>query len=247
MSDARPSFAVVIPMYNEEVGAVRCIEQVCAVLREMSGGHKLVVVNDGSRDKTHQIVEAQRGSNPELIYLQHQVNKGYGGALRTGIEYSVQNSFDYVLFMDSDLTNDPKDIPKFFEKMCEGYDVIKATRYSDGGRMEGVPPHRRIISRVGNFIARVLFRVPLYDVTNGFRAAKSSVLRSFVLQENNFSIIMEELYHEKSLRCSFARVPVILTNRDDDVRPTSFQYRPQIFIDYLKYPLRSFAETFLRA
>ena len=238
------SVAVVVPMYNEALGAKRCIETICNVLSKIDTPCTLVVVNDGSKDETQRIVEPLVPIFSNLKFLQHPVNKGYGAALRSGIEYAINNRFKYVLFMDSDLTNDPRDIPLFIEQMKKDVDVIKATRYSRGGRVSGVPLFRVVISRVGNIVGKLLFRVPIFDVTNGFRAAKCSVLRQFQLSENNFSIIMEELYYERSLGCVLSEVPVKLTDRAADLRGTSFRYRPAIFYDYLKYPLRSFFDLF---
>ena len=106
--------------------------------------------------------------------------------------------------------------------------------------MEGVPAYRVIISRVGNWIAGFLFRLPIHDCTNGFRAARTDILSRMTLTENRFPIIMEELYWSKYLARTFAEVPVTLTNRDAALRPTSFAYKPSVFWQYLKYPVRAF-------
>ena len=149
--------------------------------------------------------------------------------LRSGMEYAISRDFDYALFMDSDLTNDPEDIPRFVEKMRAGYDVIKATRYSDGGTVIGVPAYRVLISRAGNLIARILFRLPISDCTNGFRALRTRLLAQMRLTENKFPIIMEELYYCAFLTDNFTQIPVKLTNRQLKQRPTSFGYRPHVF------------------
>lgn len=233
-------FAVVIPMYNEEIGARECVDAVCRELSSISAVSKLIVVEDGSRDSTKKVLQDIQTKYHQLEVFYHQNNKGYGAALKTGAQLARQGGFDYVLFMDSDLTNDPRDIRKFLDEMTNGVDVIKATRYSDGGRVEGVPLYRFIISRVGNLLARLLFRLPLSDCTNGFRAVRTDLLTKIELEEKNFSIIMEELYRLKPLIKSCANVPVVLTNRANHLRPTSFSYRYSIFWDYLKYPLRDF-------
>lgn len=237
------SFAVVIPMFNEEVGAARCIAAVCSVLQAQDVRCELVVVEDGSRDGTKAILESIEPSYGNLKVLYHPQNRGYGRALLTGAAYAASMGFTYVLFMDSDLTNDPADIPKFLAQMKRSVDVIKATRYSDGGQVQGVPFYRVLISRIGNLVAAALFRLPLYDCTNGFRAVKVELLSKIELQENNFSVIMEELYRLKPLAHTYARIPVTLTDRAADLRGTSFRYRPSIFFDYLKYPLRSLLGT----
>src|SRR5207302_8879896 len=113
----------------------------------------------------------------------HPANRGYGAALRTGVEAAKEERFDYVLFMDSDLTNSPADVPRFVAAMERGADVVKATRYSGGGGVRGVPFARWIVSAVGNRAARVLFGVPIHDCTNGFRAVMVSLLRRIATRE----------------------------------------------------------------
>jgi glycosyltransferase involved in cell wall biosynthesis len=194
-------------------------------------------VNDGSSDRTAAILERLSHLQPMLRPVTHPRNLGYGAALHSGTVAAAADDFDYVLFMDSDLTNAPSDIVRFVQKMAEGVDVIKATRYRGGGRMAGVPWQRRWISRLGGSVARTLFRLPLSDCTNGFRAIKSRLRADMPLKEPGFAVIPEELYHCVFLAGSFGEVPVVLGNRDADVRPTSFSYRPQTFYRYLKYCL----------
>jgi dolichol-phosphate mannosyltransferase len=227
-------------MYNEEPGAENCVRQVCQALAGIPGENQLIAVNDGSRDRTGEILDRLGPDFPRLTIVHHPKNAGYGAALRTGIETAAKAGFDYTLFMDSDLTNHPRDLPQFVDRMHQGYDVIKATRYSGGGGVSGVPLYRVLISRVGNWIAGMLFRLPVHDCTNGFRAVRTGILSLMRLTENRFPIIMEELYWSKYLAQTFAEVPVTLTNRDAALRPTSFAYRPSIFWQYLKYPLRAF-------
>ena len=234
------SFCVIVPMYNEESGAESCVRRICEVLGRLPHRSELVTVNDGSRDGTAETLNRLSADLPKLRVIHHPANRGYGAALRTGIEYAAEASFDYALFMDSDLTNDPADIPRFVEKMRDGYDVIKATRYSNGGEVSGVPVYRVMISRAGNWIARRLYRLPIADCTNGFRAVRTSLLSQMELTERTFAVIMEELYYSSFLARTFAQVPVRLTNRREEQRPTSFVYRPHVFYDYLKYPLKAF-------
>jgi hypothetical protein len=139
--------------------------------------------------------------------------------------------------MDSDLTNSPDDLPRFADVMSAGVDVIKATRFRSGGRMVGVPWQRALTSRVGNLIASLLFRLPVSDCTNGFRAVRTSLLLRMHLRERGFPVIMEELYWCRFLTTSYAELPVTLTSAD---RPTSFRYRPSVFASYLRYPLYAF-------
>lgn len=239
-SNAVPAFVVIIPMYNEEAGAEACVRQVISVLAALPERTALITVNDGSADRTGEILDTLASRHAKLIVVAHPQNRGYGAALQTGSAKAAAEGFAYALFMDSDLTNDPGDILRFREKMREGYDVIKATRYSHGGSIQGVPFYRVAISQLGNLVASLLFRLPVRDCTNGFRAVRTELLLKMRLRENHFPIIMEELYCCRHLTRSFANVPVVLTNRSNVHRATSFTYRPSVFWAYLKYPLKSF-------
>lgn len=237
-----PSFAVVIPMYNEEAGALRCVDQIVRALDVLPNRAVLVVVEDGSTDRTRSILAGIGVRYPLLHVVEHDRNLGYGAALRTGITAAVSLSAEYVVFMDSDLTNDPADLRLFAEEMARGTDVIKASRYVAGGGVIGVPMGRRLVSFWGNLIGRVLFGVGIRDCTNGFRAVRTCVLARLELHENRFEVIAEELYNCKFVARSFAEVPVVLGNRRNDQRTTAFSYQPSTFWRYLRYAVLSFLQ-----
>jgi glycosyltransferase involved in cell wall biosynthesis len=235
-----PSFAVIIPMYNEEAGAEKCVLRVAAQLRAMPEASTLIAVNDGSKDRTRQILDRLSTDVQPLIVVHHPVNRGYGAALRTGVTSAAAHGFDYCVFMDSDLTNDPADLPAFAAAMRGGIDVIKASRFRSGGGMRGVPWQRSVFSVTGNFVASALFGLGIKDCTNGFRAVKTAILCGMELHERSFPIIVEELYHCKFLAATFAEVPVVLTSRTDNQRPTSFTYDSKTLRKYFSYAWKSF-------
>jgi dolichol-phosphate mannosyltransferase len=227
-------------MYNEAGNAETCVRAVCARLERIPHSSALIVIDDGSADGTGDILKHLEPLFPRLLLLRHTRNAGYGAALRTGIEKAVRDGYTYALFMDSDLTNNPDDIPRFVEKMESDVDLIKASRYVPGGQMKGVPWKRRMISAAGNRVAHILFGMGLRDCTNGFRAVKTRILARMKLIEKGFPIIMEELYYCKFLAKSCSEIPVVLTNRTKEQRGTSFSYRPQTFGKYLHYGLKAF-------
>jgi dolichol-phosphate mannosyltransferase len=164
--------AVVIPMYNEALGAARCIRAVCGVLSSIPGS-KLIAVDDGSTDDTAAVIRRLQPEEPLLELVTYKVNRGYGAATACGIDAALAGGFEYGLFMDSDLTNDPALIPAFLEAIVHnGYDVVKASRYVQGGGMLGVPAYRQRYTIVGNKIASALFGMGLKDCTNAFRAVR---------------------------------------------------------------------------
>lgn len=232
------SVAVIIPMFNEEKGAGRCIRSVISEIRKFPNKVRLIVVNDGSRDKTEQIIlSEQKKYGKYLSLVSYAVNKGYGKALREGIRKALQEKFDYALFMDSDLTNNPKDIGKFIGKLDLNPDCVKASRYIPGGSMKNVPFKRIAISKIANLFASMMFRLGINDCTNGFRMTRLSKLRKFKFKENSFAIILEELYYLKKNASNVLEVPVNLTSRTGS--KSHFSYNPSTFYNYGKYAIKA--------
>jgi len=232
---------VIVPMYNEDRIARSSVETILQYTRRLPPVATLLIVNDGSRDKTAQIVKAAAdGLSPEdFVLISHPINQGYGAALKTGIRYAIDHRYDYVLFMDSDLTNHPRYLNDFYNKIQEGWDYIKATRYAKGSRVEGVPWRHRAISIVGNFIAGILYGLPLTDITNGFRAVRVEVLQRMTLQENDFAIILEELTQSTHLTQSFCEIPYTLTSRKEGHGTTHFSYSLKTCLRYLNHAMKS--------
>lgn len=234
--------AVVVPMYNEVQGGRRCVERVIPQVRALGSRWLLVVVDDGSRDGTGPLLDELADGTPGLEVVHHEANRGYGAALRTGASRAATLGAEWVLFMDSDLTNPAEDIPRFAEAMTSYVDYVKGSRYTTGGGTVGVPFGRWLISRVGNFVAAWLIGLPLTDITNGFRAIRANLFIDMPLTEQRFALISEEAYWaaRSGLRC--AEVPTVLTNRDTALRKTSFSYRPSTFYSYGRYPVRAFVQ-----
>lgn len=225
-------------MFNEEAVAEKCITTIMGVIKKLPQRIMLLVINDGSTDRTGFMLKKMQKKYPLLEVITHKKNKGYGGALQTGIHYALKKKITYCLHMDSDLTNDPKDIPKFIKIIPQGYDCVKASRYCKDSKVIGVPPYRKTISIIGNYLARALFRVGINDCTNGFRMVKLEKLKGITFEENNFSIILEELYYLKKRNATFKEIPYILTTRKNS--QSHFIYKPSIFYDYFKYAFKSF-------
>jgi glycosyltransferase involved in cell wall biosynthesis len=238
-TDSKTTFAVVVPMFNEEHGAEECILKIIVILASLPYDSILIAVNDASKDETGHILSSLKDTMPGLCVIHHEKNIGYGAALLTGAREAHRLGYEYVLFMDSDLTNPPEHIPRFVEKMEDGFDLIKGSRYCPGGEVVGVPFKRYIISKVGNMIAKRLYRTGVTDCTNGFRAIKTELFLRMPLKEKGFVIIMEELFWAKKLGAKIVEIPTTLSNRSQSTRPTSFQYTSEIYWKYLKFPMKA--------
>jgi dolichol-phosphate mannosyltransferase len=230
--------AVIIPMYNEEIVAAKCIDEVQKILKKVKQKTILIVINDGSTDATEKIVLAkQKQYRKQLEVVTYKKNKGYGGASEAGIKKAIQLHYEWCLHMDSDLTNDPKFIPQFIKAISPDVDCIKASRYIQNGKVINVPLFRRFVSLIGNYAASLLFNVGIRDCTNGFRMVRLEKIKGVHFKENNFSIILEELYYLKKRHARFKEIPNILTARTNST--SHFTYTPKIFYDYFKYVIKS--------
>lgn len=236
----KKNLAVIVPMYNEAKGAERCVRALCQVIQEKCPESQLFVVNDGSRDKTPEILDRLTKEFSSLTVIHAKKNGGYGGALLLGAQKASEAGFEFGLFMDSDLTNDPKLIPVFAEQTkTDKYDLIKASRYVSGGAVKGVSWQRQILSVAGNLLAARLFDVGIRDCTNGFRAVRLSLVVKEKFSERGFPVIMEEMYKLKRKGARMKEIPYTLTARSGEDKQSSFSYDWVLFRKYLGYALRA--------
>ena len=230
-----PSFCVVLPMFNEEDNARKCVSGIADFLRMEVAGSSIIAVNDGSSDATAVVLQELQKEYPELIVEGHSVNSGYGAAVRTGFEAAMRGEWDYALVMDADGTQNPEFIRGFYVPMRDGVDFIKATRYAHGGRVEGVSFKRRLISWVGNKLAQFALRTSLTDYTNGFRAIRTGFLPNLTTTENGFPVLLEEVHLAAKMGATFAEVPYTLGVRRGSESGSKFVYSISVYTTYLKY------------
>ena len=118
--------SVAVPLYNEESVLPELLRRTGAVLESLAGGpHEIVLVDDGSSDRTLEILEAEAAHNPRIVVVALSRNFGHQAALTAALDHC---SGDAVVVMDADLQDPPEVIPRFVEKYGDGYDVVYATR-----------------------------------------------------------------------------------------------------------------------
>lgn len=231
-------FSIIVPVYNEEKIILKSAKLFYKVVTS-DYQSSLIFVNDGSDDNTLKILKKISSSRVRII--SHKKNKGYGSALLSGIDLAVKLNSKYVLFMDSDLTNDLDDILKFKKFMLLDYDLIKASRYEKIFNKSKIPFKRYIFSFIGNLFFRLYFFNRITDATNGFRAVKTIHYKNIKLFDNGFSIIVEELFKFKNLRqFKIKNIPVILGTRSSEIKESSFSYNFTTIFSYAKFLLKIF-------
>ena len=180
---------IVIPAYDEEKNIGSLLKQIDDVLK---GKYLAVVVNDGSTDKTGDIVEEMASKYP-IRCLHNVPNQGLGITLRNGLKEAVKLSSkgDVIITMDGDVTHDPNYIPSMVEKINDA-DVVIASRFLPGAGERGLSSLRKILSRGAGFLLRCAFPIKdLRDYTSGYRAFKAETLKK-AFQDYNEQFITEK-------------------------------------------------------
>jgi glycosyltransferase involved in cell wall biosynthesis len=162
---------VVIPAYNEE----KTIASVLKRIRRVAPEFDRVVVNDGSKDATGDVVEALGEKQLRL-----PCNLGYGQALQTGLKYALIRGYDVVVSIDADGQHRPEDVPRLVEMLGESdADMVIGSRFC-GGRPYRSPLGRRAGQLLFSHLTRVLIGHRIYDTTSGFRALRAAACEVIV-------------------------------------------------------------------
>ncbi len=172
------TLSVVIPAYNEEKGIAEIIQRVLGVRDGLAQCgvqlQELLVVDDGSRDRTAQIIREIASRDGCVRLIQHQKNRGYGGALKTG--FSIAQG-ELVGFLDADGTYPPEYFPQLCQRAIQGADLVV------GSRMAGAESKMPVTRRVGNFffatLLSLLGRQRISDSASGMRVFRREALERF--------------------------------------------------------------------
>ncbi|MGH7789385.1 MAG: glycosyltransferase family 2 protein, partial [Candidatus Binatia bacterium] len=185
--------SVVLPAFNEEPNIERVVGQVAAYLEPLGIDYEILPVNDGSKDKTAEIIDRLHQENPRVRPQHHPQNKGYGAALRTGFDAAVKR---YVFYMDGDGQFDINDLDKLLPLASE--DVIVT-----GFRIERRDPLiRRLNAKLfGGWLVRIMLGVYVKDLNCAFKLIPKKVLTTITL-ESTGALINAELYG-RAIRAGF--------------------------------------------
>lgn len=165
--------SVVIPAKNEEGCIANTVEHLHVELRLHNVPHEIVVVDDGSEDRTWHILTALQTRVPTLRALQNPAPHGFGRAIIAGLD---QIRGDAVTLMMADESDDCRDVVRYWHKLTEGFDCVFGSRFSKGGGVIGYPRLKLILNRAANLFLRLLFHIKLNDTTNAFKAYRKEVI-----------------------------------------------------------------------
>lgn len=166
--------SIVVPLYNEEGNVQELYRELRSVLDRQSSTYEILFINDGSTDRTADLLKEMSSSDPHVVVVNFRRNFGQTAAMSAGFDYSRG---DIVITMDGDLQNDPADIPKFLEKINEGYDVVAGWRY----KRQDPFLSRRLPSMIANRIISWITGVKLHDYGCTLKAFRKDVAENIRL------------------------------------------------------------------
>ncbi len=187
-----PSISAVLPAYNEEGVIADTVESMVATLSDLSTDYEVIVVNDGSRDATRQVVEGISARNPRIRCVSHEVNRGYGAALWTGFTSATK---ELVFMTDGDKQFDSRELADFLPYIEQADLVI-------GYRAPRRDPFMRLVNAWGwNLLVKALFGYVARDVDCAFKLFRRSVLDKVQVESKGATFSAEFLIKARRSGC----------------------------------------------
>ncbi len=208
----------VVPAFNEEQNIGRLVDRTDAYCRSRALEYRLIIADDGSRDKTAEIVREKSKQLPVTL-ITYQPNRGVQEAFARGFVAALESAkeTDVIVTMEADGTADWDILTVFLERIKQGFDVVVASYYAKGGSVEGTVWYRKVLSRGGNLFTRIFLPIPgIHTYSSFYRAYRPSTLRAILehygdfYKEVGFSCVVELLYRLHKMGFKLGEVPMVL-------------------------------------
>jgi len=222
------SLSFVIPMYNEARGIEATVKSLARMAEQLTGDYEIIIADDASSDDSAAVVDKMAAEDPRIKVEHLKVNTKFGGALKRGLKRAAKG---IVIYTDSDLPIDFQDI-KGALSMLEGTDIV--TAYSKVRKGETLK--RVIMSKVYNFLIRLLFKTNIRDINSGFKIYKKKVLENMELISESPFVDVEIFVRAMRKNFTIKQYPVVFKHREEGV---SYISRPAVILatirDMLKF------------
>jgi dolichol-phosphate mannosyltransferase len=202
---------IITPTYNEVQNIKTLLDDILSILPSSD----ILVIDDNSPDGTAEIVRPFVESNKRVNLIDRKSKLGLGTAYMQGFSWAMENNYKRVITMDADLSHQPKYL-KEMEHMLDENDLVIGSRYIPGGRIEGWPLLRKLISKLGNLYASAVTGLAIRDMTSGFlgmnRSVISAVLKGNVHSEG-YSFLIEIKSIASKAVCKIKEFPIVFLDR----------------------------------
>jgi dolichyl-phosphate beta-glucosyltransferase len=202
-------YSIVIPAYNESSRLGATLEKVLAYVRAQRWDAEIIVVNDGSRDNTAEIVRAMGANEPSLRLIENPGNRGKGYSVRNGMLHARGR---IVLFSDADLSSPIEEAPKLLQALDAGADIAIGSRWLRAEtQTQRQPLHRQLFGRIFNLLLRLTLGLQFADTQCGFKAFKQAAVQAiFPLQKiERWGFDPEILFLARKFGMQVREIPVV--------------------------------------
>lgn len=198
-----PVLSVVIPAYNEEKTIVRVLD---TVLEKVPATFEVIVVDDGSTDRTRENVAAYMRNNSSVRLICHEKNRGKTAAVSTGFR---ESRGDIVIVQDADLEYDPEDIPSLIQPIQDGRaDVVFGSRFLVRRAARVLYFRHYLANRFLTFCSNILTDLNMTDVETGYKAFRGDIIRDMSFSSSGFGFEIEVTARISKLKCRIYEVPI---------------------------------------
>ena len=205
-----PSLSVFFPAYNDEGNIGKVVDAAVKTLEEVGGEYEVIVVHDGSPDRTGEVADGLARRHPKVRVIHHEKNLGYGAALKTG--FTNANN-DYVFYTDGDNQFDVLEMRKFVALVDAGLsDLVVGFR-----NRKQYTLYRKVVSFTYNLVLQVLFDLPYRDVDCAFKLVPRSLIDQIDISSVDAFIDAELLIKAQQLGYSVTEVGVTHRPRETGV------------------------------
>lgn len=202
---------VIVPTYNE----IENIGPLMEAILSKAPQFDILVVDDSSPDGTGAAVKAKQLTEKRVNLLTRAKKEGLAAAYGAGFQWGIDNGYDMLVEMDADFSHEPHMLPIFAEEM-KNADVVIGSRYVPGGKIAGWGIVRQFISRGGNIYARAILGLPQLELTGGFNAWRTPVLKSIEgmnLRSKGYAFQVELKYRAHKCGYKLVEIPITFENR----------------------------------
>jgi dolichol-phosphate mannosyltransferase len=210
-TDPLSLLSVVIPSRDEEGCIASTIEHLHLELSLREVPHEIIVVDDGSCDRTWEILQKEKDKIPGLKPVKSPGPHGFGRAITRGLDVM---SGDAVVIMMADESDDCRDVVRYWEELNRGYDCVFGSRFMKGGGTIDYPALKLMVNRLANLFVRTMFRHGLNDTTNAFKAYRRTVIDGVrPILSPHFNITVELPLKAIVRGYTYTTIPITWRNR----------------------------------
>jgi dolichol-phosphate mannosyltransferase len=208
-----PRAVLCLPTYNERENLEQMIEALGGVLDTTTD--RVLVIDDGSPDGTGEIADRLASELPWVSVLHRETKQGIGPAYVAGFRWALAEGAELVLEMDCDFSHDPADVPRLIAA-AEDADLVLGSRYAPGGGTANWGLLRRIVSRGGCLYAQLVLRVPVRDLTGGYKCFDRRVLEAIGIEQmhaDGYGFQIELTYRALKAGFHVRETPIVFHER----------------------------------